>query len=67
MAVEVSPNTSTTRNTNISVEAPDTAGMKPGGTDSDKVEHLANEGAERAAKRINNDKGNVPGTSEFTK
>jgi hypothetical protein len=67
MAVEISPNTSTTRNTNVSVESPDTSAMKPGGTDEQKIEHLANEGAERAAKRINDDKGNVPGTSEFTK
>jgi hypothetical protein len=41
--------------------------MDPGATESEKIEHLANEGAERAAKRINTDKGHVPGTTEFTK
>ncbi len=67
MAIEVSPNTSTNRKTNVSVENPDTASIKVGGTEEEKIDHIANRSAERAANRINADKTKVPGTSEFTK
>jgi hypothetical protein len=67
MAIEISPNTSTTRNTAISVDSPDASAIEVGGTEQEKIDHLANEGAERAAKRINADKTNVPGNSIFTK
>ena len=67
MAVEVTPNTNTTRNTNVSVESPDSASIKVGGNEREKIDHVANQFAERAANRINDDKGKVPGTSEFTK
>ncbi len=63
----ISPNTSTNRRTDISVESPDPSAIDVGGTEEEKVQHLANEGAERAAKRINADKTNVPGNSIFTK
>jgi hypothetical protein len=49
------------------VDSPDIAAIDVGGTEEEKVQHLANEGAERAAKRINADKTNVPGNSIFTK
>jgi len=67
MAIEVSPNTSTNRKTNVSVESPDTADILVDGTEQEKIDHIANRGAERAANRINADKTKVPGTSEFTK
>ncbi|QMV17748.1 hypothetical protein GOB94_02820 [Granulicella sp. 5B5] len=67
MAVEVSPNTNTTRHTNVSVENPDSASIQVGGTEQEKMDHAANQGAERAADRINDDKTKVPGTSIFTK
>lgn len=67
MAVEVSPNTSTNRHTDVSVENPDSASIQVGGSEQEKIDHAANQGAERAANRINSDKGKVPGTSEFTK
>ena len=59
----ISPNTSATRKTNVSVESPDVAGSvgKKG------VDVAADKGAERANNRINTDKGNVPGTQIFTK
>jgi hypothetical protein len=67
MAIEITPNTATTRNTNISVESPDASAIEVGGTEQEKIDHLANEGAERASKRINDDKTHVPGSSIFTK
>lgn len=67
MAVEVSPNSNTTRHTNVSVENPDPSSIEVGGTEQEKIDHIANRSAERAANRINDDKTKVPGTSEFTK
>ncbi len=67
MAMEVSPNTSTTRSTAISVENPDPSAIEVGGTEQQKIDHAAKQGAERAANRINADKTKVPGTSIFTK
>jgi hypothetical protein len=67
MAIEVSPNASTTRSTEISVEDPDPSAIEVGGTEQQKIDHAAKQGAERAAKRINADKTKVPGNSIFTK
>jgi len=67
MAIEVSPNTSTIRHTDISVENPDPSSIEVGGTEQEKIDHAANKGAERAANRINADKTKVPGSSIFTK
>jgi hypothetical protein len=67
MAIEVSPNTSTTRNTKISVDSPDAAAIDTGGSEQEHIDHIAKEGAERASKRINDNKTNIPGSSEFTK
>lgn len=67
MAIEVSPNTSTTRNTNVSIATPDSAGIEAGGTEQERIDHAAKQGSERAANRINADKTHVPGTSIFTK
>jgi len=61
------PNTSTNRHTDISVENPDPAAIDVGGTEQEKVDHAAQQGAERAANRINADKTKVPGNSIFTK
>ena len=67
MAIEITPNTATTRNTKISVDSPDASAIEVGGTEQEKIDHVANRSAERAANRINDDKTKVPGTSEFTK
>lgn len=67
MAIEVSPNTSTIRHTDISIENPDPAAIEVGGTEQEKIDHAANLGAERAANRINADKTKIPGSSIFTK
>jgi hypothetical protein len=63
----ISPNTSANRHTDISVESPDPSAIDVGGSEEEKIQHLADEGAERAAKRINADKTSVPGSSIFTK
>ena len=67
MAIEITPNTATTRNTKISVDSPDASAIEAGGTEQEKIDHLANEGAERASKRINDNKQNIPGSTVFTK
>jgi hypothetical protein len=67
MAVEVSPNTSTTRKTNISVETPDTAALNAHENEHERIDKDAKNSAERAANRINDNKTNVPGSSVFTK
>ncbi len=67
MAIEISPNTSTTRNTSISVDSPDAAAIDAGGSEQEHIDHLAKEGAERASKRINDNKQNIPGSTVFTK
>ena len=67
MAIEVSPNTSTTRTTDVSIASPDAAAIEVGGTEQQKIDHAAKQSAERAANRFNADKGKVPGTSLFTR
>jgi hypothetical protein len=67
MAIEVSPNTSTIRHTDVSIESPDPSSIEAGGTEQEKIDHAAQQGAERAANRINADKTKIPGSSIFTK
>jgi hypothetical protein len=67
MAIEVSPNTSTTRHTDLSIENPAPSSIEVGGTEQEKIDHAAQQGAERAANCINEDKTKIPGSSIFTK
>ena len=67
MAIEVSPNTSTTRHNDVSIESPDPSSIEAGGTEQEKIDHAAKLGAERANNRINTDKTKNPGSSIFTK
>jgi hypothetical protein len=67
MAVEISPNTSTTRKTNISVETPDIAAQNADNNEQERIDQDAKNSSERAANRLNADKTKVPGSSIFTK
>ncbi len=62
----MTPNTSTTRHTDVSVNSSDPSSIKTG-TEQERIDQSAEQSAERANNRINADKGNVPGTQIFTK